>query len=435
MAKRALHAEKTSAARKHDPRHRRQVVVRRVDECGDARGAPARRDARLRRRLPAPGVHHPRRRDRRRLPADPGDRRPGDGLRPAPELADPAARDRLDRLPVDHRRGLLPRRPPQPRRLPRRPGPRGADLDRRRRAARRGHHPGHRHGVRRGRAARPGPLHDRLPAAARVPAQDDRHRAALPARPDVRRAGAQERRRGRAARDLPPAGAPDLRRRAGRRLAVPQLDEALGDARSRPARRLPLRARPPRRGLRELRLPLLGPLRERHQGAGHAGPRRRRAEELQPAARAGARAGARAPRRARLPLRRADRERAGHRGLALFLPARRGGDLGQGRQGPLQADHREPAGRLHDGHAVPGRGAAREAPPPRGAARRARPRRARQAAPGGQGLPARPERLSPLRAPRGAVPRAPRAGEEERPLAREDAALPAGRRRRTRTAR
>ena len=42
--------------------------------------------------------------------------------------------------------------------------------------ARRRHHPRHRHGLRRRRAARPGPLHQRVAGAARVPEEDDRHR-------------------------------------------------------------------------------------------------------------------------------------------------------------------------------------------------------------------------------------------------------------------
>ena len=66
------------------------------------------------------------------------------------------------------------------------------------------------------------------------------------------------------------------------------------------------------------------------------------------------------PERPRLPVRRADRHRAGDRWVALLLPAGRGGDLGQGGQGHLPADHREHAGGLLDGDAVPGQGAARQ---------------------------------------------------------------------------
>jgi deoxyhypusine synthase len=40
---------------------------------------------------------------------------PSHGLWPAPDLAHPAARNRLDRLPQHHRCSLLSRRPPQPR--------------------------------------------------------------------------------------------------------------------------------------------------------------------------------------------------------------------------------------------------------------------------------------------------------------------------------
>ena len=115
--------------------------------------------------------------------------------------------------------------------------PRGAHLRRRRRAARRAHHPRHRHGLRRRRAARPGPLPLRLLARARVPAEDDRHRAALPARRLYAAQESAERRRRRAARHLPPPGDPDLRRRARRRQRLPELDEAVGDARGRPDRR------------------------------------------------------------------------------------------------------------------------------------------------------------------------------------------------------
>ena len=42
------------------------------------------------------------------------------------------------------------------------------------------HHPRHRHGLRRRRPARPGPLPHRRAPPPRVPAQNDRHRAALP---------------------------------------------------------------------------------------------------------------------------------------------------------------------------------------------------------------------------------------------------------------
>ena len=109
---------------------------------------------------------------------------PGHRLRPAPDLADPAARNRLGRLPQHHRRRLLPRRPPQPRRLQGGPDPRGAHLQRRRRPARR-------------EAPSASPTwpstrtccfdQDRFVTAClarpEFQKQDDRHRAALPARP------------------------------------------------------------------------------------------------------------------------------------------------------------------------------------------------------------------------------------------------------------
>ena len=138
---------------------------------------------------------------------------------------------------------------------------------------------------------------------------------------------------------------------------------------------LRLRARPPRRGLRVVRLPPLGAVHPPRALARHPDPGRRRAEELQPAAGAGARPGAGPRGDPRLHLRRPDRQRAGDRRVAVVLPAGRGGDLGQGGPRHLPADHREHAGRLLDGDAVPGQGAARE---PRALRRAGPPRSARR---------------------------------------------------------
>ena len=200
---------------------------------------------------------------------------------------------------------------------------RGPDLRRRRRAARREDDPRHRHGVRRGRPLPAGPLHDRLPAAPRVPEVDDRHRAALPAS-----AASTPRRRRRTA----------SRRGCSRPATgwrVPILVGAPGDGslflnsmklwamqQAGLLDELRLRARPPRRGLRVVRLSLLGAVHASRALARHPDPGRRRAEELQPAAGAGARPGAGARRDPRLHLRRPDRQRAGDR-RARSPPARR----------------------------------------------------------------------------------------------------------------
>ena len=145
-----------------------------------------------------------------------------------------------------------------------RPDPRGADFTRRRGAARRKHHPRHRHGIRRGRAARPGPLSDR--ACLRRPefqkkmtGTELRYRLGAV----LRRAGAAETASTRGlARDLPSPGDPDLRGRAGRRQRLSELDEAVGHAQGRPDPGLRFRARSARRGVRGVRLPSLGPVRE-----------------------------------------------------------------------------------------------------------------------------------------------------------------------------
>ena len=175
-------------------------------------------------------------------------------------------------------------------------------------------------------------------AAARIPAQDDRHRTALPAR-----ASTTPRRRSRTAwrrACSPPATAAPFRSSSARPgdgsvfLNSMKL-WAMHQAGLDPGLRL--RSRPARRGLRGLRLPSLGTVRTSRARAGHRDSGRRRAQELQPAAGARARPGARAARRARLPLRRADRDRAGHRRLALLVPAGRSRHLGQGGQGHLSA--------------------------------------------------------------------------------------------------
>ncbi|PYQ63575.1 MAG: hypothetical protein DMF53_09800 [Acidobacteria bacterium] len=130
-------------------------------------------------------------------------------------------------------------------------------------------------------------------------------------------------------------------------------------------------------------------------------------------------------------VRRPDRERAGDRGVPLLLPAGRGRDLGEGRPRHLPVDHRERAGRLLDGDAVPGQGAARQP-------RRLRPAgggdRGGGSVPGGaQGgrLPAPARGVPPLRAAgrpgRRALPERVR----QRGVAPEDAALSPGLRRKS----
>ena len=203
----------------HEPQHecagpRSYVKTRRVDECRTM-------DELFLHCLPAFGGAYLRRiyqildtRHRHGLPAHPGRLRPGHGLRPASYVADSAARNRLGGLPQHHRRRLLSRRSSQPRRLQIRPHPRSPHQQRRRRPARRGHHPRHRHGLRRRRAAGPGPFPLRGSRPPGIPAQDDRHRTALPAGKILRRAGRTERR---ARRDCsPPASAAPYRSSSAR---------------------------------------------------------------------------------------------------------------------------------------------------------------------------------------------------------------------------
>ena len=100
---------------------RRYVHTRRVDECRTM-------DELFLHCLPAFGGAYLRRiyqiLDRAigmGCPLTLADLRTGHRLRPAPDLADPAARNRLGGLPQHHRRRLLSRRPPQPGRLQVRP--------------------------------------------------------------------------------------------------------------------------------------------------------------------------------------------------------------------------------------------------------------------------------------------------------------------------
>ncbi len=244
------------------------------------------------------------------------------------------------------------------------PDSRSADLRRRRRAARRGHHPRHRHGVRRGRAARSGPL-PRPPC--------------LPA-PEF-----QRKMTGTELRYLLGQSTPRRKRRTAsptgllavcHRLAIPIFVGAPGDgsvflnsmklwamqraglhagayaSSSTCTARSSSPAPTTRWGLFE----------QRGQGARHADPRRRRAQELQPAARAGARPGARACRTC-----------AGYLfdvqivtapvtdGSLSSCPPAEAVTWGKVDKDDLPADHREHAGGLLDGHAVPGQGAARQA--------------------------------------------------------------------------
>ena len=165
------------------------------------------------------------------------DRRPGDGVRPAPGLADSAARNRMDRLPQHDRRGLLSRRPSQPRRTPRSRSTRCRSSATTARCAMR-------------KTIR---VTD-MAFDEDVLMDQDRFLTAVLARPEFQRkmtgtelryrlgaylrgAGAAERRRAGLARHLPPARDSGLRRRARRRQRVPEFDEAVGHARGRPDRR------------------------------------------------------------------------------------------------------------------------------------------------------------------------------------------------------
>ena len=95
-----------------------------------------------------------------------------------------------------------------------------------------------------------------------VPAQDDRHRTALPARQVLRRRRNSATAWPRAC--SPPATRarhPHFRRRARRWQRVSEFHEALGHAPGRPDSRLRIRSRPARRSVRSLRLPSLGTVR------------------------------------------------------------------------------------------------------------------------------------------------------------------------------
>src|ERR1035438_7777246 len=104
----------------------------------------------------------------------------------------------------------------------------------------------------------------------------------------------------------------------------------------------------------------MGAVRKSRARTGHGHSGWRRTQELQPATGARARPGAGTTERARLPVRRADCDRAGDRWLALLLPAGRSGHLGQSGQGYLSADHGEHAERLLGGDAVPDESAVRQ---------------------------------------------------------------------------
>ena len=273
---------------------RRTVLRRSAPAPTGRRSALPRRAARglvpvLRRRLPAPGLDAARRGDRRGPADDALDLGAGDGLGPALRLAEPAARHRLVRLALDHRRDLLPRRPPRPRL-----GARAATSARCRSSA-----------TTAGSATSRSSAITDIGFPESVLLDNDAWLCHLLRRPEfqrrmtgcefryllgapLRRGGARGRRARGPARAVLAQGDPDLRRRARRRQRVPELDEALGAARGG-GRRLRLRARPARRGLRDAAPTTTGACSSREaQEPRHADPRRRRAEELQPAARAGA---------------------------------------------------------------------------------------------------------------------------------------------------
>src|SRR5450759_3748087 len=215
----------------------------------------------------------------------------------------------------------------------------------------------------------------------------------------LRRPGRTERGGAGTALHLLPPCAADLRGRARRRQRVSEFDEALGHAPGRIDPGLQVRSGPARRGLRGLRLPSMGALRAARLRARHGHSGRRRSQELQPPTGARARPGAGTAQRARLPLRRADCDRAGDRWLALLVPAGRSGHLGKGGQGHLSSNHGEHAVRLLGGHAVPDEGAVRKSRALPGNGRKGRGGTAVRAPAESPGLPAHARRLPPLRAP------------------------------------
>src|ERR1035438_2240130 len=234
----------------------------------------------------------------------------------------------------------------------------------------------------------------------RIPAQDDRDRIALPARQVLRRAGRTERGGGGTAVHLLPPRHTGLRGRARRRQRVLEFDEAVGHAEGRIDPGLRVRSRPARRGLRGLRLPSMGAVRESRARSRHGHSGGRRAQELQPATGARARPGAGTAQRARLPVRRADCDRAGDRWLALLVPASRSGHLGQSGQGYLSSDHGEHAERLLGSDAVPDEGAFRQPGAVPGDGRAGRGGTVVRAPTEGTGLPAPARGLPPVRAAR-----------------------------------
>ena len=135
----------TETTHSNQPTARRNLTVKRVDECETL-------DELFLNCLPAFGGRYLRRiyhiLDQAigvGLPDDAVDRRSGDRFGAAPCLAHSAARNRLGRLPQHHRRGLLSRRPSQLGNRRQRPVLRGSDLRRRRRAARRSNDSRHRY--------------------------------------------------------------------------------------------------------------------------------------------------------------------------------------------------------------------------------------------------------------------------------------------------
>ena len=142
----------------------------------------------------------------------------------------------------------------------------------------------------------------------------------------------------------------DLRGCARRRLGIPESRQALGACASR-RHQARIRTRCRGRGLRELRLPLLGAQALARETARDPDLGRRSAEELLAPAGTDALANLPFGRNPRLRLRRANRGRARDRRIAHLLQTRRSPYLGQGFARSAHAHDREFPNGLLDRHA------------------------------------------------------------------------------------